>query len=198
MEAGMAEAAMMTGYERNGDVVKLSSYAPLFNRIGHSQWTPDLIWFDADKVVLTPSYYVQKMFSDYSGNEALELNGQEKVLREQKLYISAVKNKENKIVKIVNGGDEDKTLVLNKEDGTKLEGEFEVIKLQAKSGKAKTIVVTNTIGPESGNKSISPEIMNNRELCEIRKPEEVSYIIEKVKIDGEVKIPAKSFLVVKV
>ena len=112
--------------------------------------------------------------------------------------ISAVKNKENKIVKIVNGGDEDKTLVLNKEDGTKLEGEFEVIKLQAKSGKAKTIVVTNTIGPESGNKSISPEIMNNRELCEIRKPEEVSYTIEKVKIDGEVKIPAKSFLVVKV
>ena len=81
---------------------------------------------------------------------------------------------------------------------TKLEGEFEVIKLQAKSGKAKTIVVTNTIGPESGNKSISPEIMNNRELCEIRKPEEVSYTIEKVKIDGEVKIPAKSFLIVKV
>ena len=76
VEAAMAEAAMMTGYERNGDVVKLASYAPLFNRIGHSQWTPDLIWFDADKVVLTPSYYVQKMFSDYSGNEALELNGQ--------------------------------------------------------------------------------------------------------------------------
>ena len=86
---------MMTGYERNGDVVKLASYAPLFNRIGHSQWTPDLIWFDADKVVLTPSYYVQKIFSDYSGNEALELDGQEKGLREKKLYISALKNGEN-------------------------------------------------------------------------------------------------------
>ena len=198
VEAGMAEAAMMTGFERNGDVVKLSSYAPLFNRIGHSQWTPDLIWFDADKVVLTPSYYVQKMFSDNSGSEALELNGQEKILREQKLYISLVKNNKSKIVKIVNGGDEDKSISLNKEDGTKLEGEFEVIKLQAKSGKAKTIVVTNSIGPESGNKSISPEIMNNLELCKIREPEEVSNTTEKVKIEGEVKIPAKSFLVIKV
>ena len=196
VEAGMAEAAMMTGYERNGDVVKLASYAPLFNRIGHSQWTPDLIWFDADKVVLTPSYYVQKMFSDFSGKEALELNGQEKTLREKKLYISAVKNGEKKIVKIVNGGDEEQSLLLNGEDGKNIEGEVEFVKLQAKSGTAKKIEVTDTIGPESGNKSISPDIMNNLQLCEKRAPEEVSFTIEKVKIEGEVKIPAKSFVIV--
>ena len=197
VEAAMSEAAMMTGYERNGDVVKLASYAPLFNRIGHSQWTPDLIWFDADKVVLTPSYYVQKIFSDYSGNEALELDGQEKGLREKKLYISALKNGENKIVKIVNGGDEEQTLVINGEDGKCLEGEVEIAKLMAKSGTAKKVVATDTIGPESGNKSISPELMTNKELCDKRAPEEVSYTIEKVKFEGEVKIPAKSLLIVK-
>jgi alpha-L-arabinofuranosidase len=197
VEAAMSEAAMMTGYERNGDVVKLASYAPLFNRIGHSQWTPDLIWFDADKVVLTPSYYVQKIFSDYSGNEALELDGQEKGLREKKLYISALKNGENKIVKIVNGGDEEQTLVINGEDGKCLEGEVEIAKLMAKSGTAKKIVATDTIGPESGNKSISPELMTNKELCDKRAPEEVSYTVEKVKFEGEVKIPAKSLLIVK-
>ena len=197
VEAAMSEAAMMTGYERNGDVVKLASYAPLFNRIGHSQWTPDLIWFDADKVVLTPSYYVQKIFSDYSGNEALELDGQEKGLREKKLYISALKNGENKIVKIVNGGDEEQTLVINGEDGKCLEGEVEIAKLMAKSGTAKKIVATDTIGPESGNKSISPELMTNKELCDKRAPEEVSYTIEKVKFEGEVKILAKSLLIVK-
>ena len=197
VEAAMSEAAMMTGYERNGDVVKLASYAPLFNRIGHSQWTPDLIWFDADKVVLTPSYYVQKIFSDYSGNEALELDGQEKGLREKKLYISALKNGENKIVKIVNGGDEEQTLAINGEDGKCLEGEVEIAKLMAKSGTAKKIVATDTIGPESGNKSISPELMTNKELCAKRAPEEVSFTIEKVKFEGEVKIPAKSLLIVK-
>ena len=197
VESGMAEAAMMTGYERNGDVVKLASYAPLFNRIGHSQWTPDLIWFDADKVVLTPSYYVQKMFSDYSGSEALDLDGQEKGLREKKLYISAVKNSGNRIVKIVNGGDEEQILTINGEDGKCLEGEVEIAKLMAKSGTAKKIVATDTIGPESGNKSISPELMSNKQLCEKRAPEEVSYTVEKTKFEGEVKIPAKSFLILK-
>ena len=197
VEAGMAEAAMMTGYERNGDVVKLASYAPLFNRIGHSQWTPDLIWFDSDKVVLTPSYYVQKMFSDYSGTEALELNGQEKVLREKKLYISAVKNGEKKIVKIVNGGDEEQSVFLSGEDSKNILGEVEIIKLQAKSGTAKKIVATDSIGAESGNKSVSPDLMSNKQLCEKRAPEEVNYTIEKIKIEGEVKVPAKSFLIVK-
>ena len=113
------------------------------------------------------------------------------------MYISAVKNNDNKIVKIANGAEEEQSVFLNGEDGKNIEGEFEIIKLQAKSGKAKTIVATDTIGPESGNKSISPEIMNNKELCEKRAPEEVSYTIEKVKIAGEVKIPGKSFLVIK-
>lgn len=67
----------------------------------------------------------------------------------------------------------------------------------AKSGTAKKIVATDTIGPESGNKSISPELMTNKELCDKRAPEEVSYTIEKVKFEGEVKIPAKSLLIVK-
>ena len=39
--------------------------------------------------------------------------------------------------------------------------------------------------------------MNNRQLCEKRAPEEISYTIEKVKIEGEVKIPGKSFVIVK-
>ena len=68
MGAALAEAAFMTGLERNSDVVKLASYAPLFNRIGHSQWTPDLIWFDDERTYRTPGYYVQKLFSVYAGD----------------------------------------------------------------------------------------------------------------------------------
>jgi len=60
--AALAEAAMMTGFERNSDVVGMTAYAPLFNKIGYSQWTPDLIWFDNTRVFGTPSYYVQKLF----------------------------------------------------------------------------------------------------------------------------------------
>ena len=53
----------MTGFERNCDVVQMASYAPLFARVGHDQWSPNLIWFDLGKSYATPNYYVQQMFS---------------------------------------------------------------------------------------------------------------------------------------
>jgi len=60
--AALAEAAMMTGFERNSDVVRMAAYAPLFNKIGSTQWNIDLIWFDNVQAFGTPSYYVQKLF----------------------------------------------------------------------------------------------------------------------------------------
>ncbi|MEJ5228383.1 MAG: alpha-L-arabinofuranosidase C-terminal domain-containing protein [Pseudothermotoga sp.] len=62
LQAALGEAAFMTGLERNSDVVIMASYAPLFNRVGWSQWTPDLIWFNNSQVYGTPSYYAQKLF----------------------------------------------------------------------------------------------------------------------------------------
>lgn len=198
IDGAVAEAAMMTGMERNGDVVQLASYAPLFNRIGHSQWTPDMIWFDADKVVLTPSYYVQKMFADYAGCEALELAGQEKSLRENKLYISAVKDSSGaKILKIANGSEEEQSLVLTKEDGSALAGNAEIARLAAASGKAKVVVATDAIGTTGGTKGVSPDFMSNLEVCEKRAPEAASFTVSKESINGEITIPAKSFVVVK-
>ena len=197
IEGAVAEAAMMTGMERNGDVVKLASYAPLFNRIGHSQWTPDMIWFDADKVVLTPTYYVQKMFSDYSGVEALELNGQEKVLRENKLYISAVKAADGKkIVKIANAGDEAQTLALFDEKNNALKCSAEIVSLAAKSGKAKKVVSTDAVDTSAGNKVLKGSIMSNLEVCQKRAPEEAAFKTEKISLSGAVSIPAKAFVVI--
>jgi alpha-L-arabinofuranosidase len=62
LEAALAEAAVMTGFERNSDVVRMAAYAPLFNKIGSTQWNVDLIWFDNVNAFGTPSYYVQKLF----------------------------------------------------------------------------------------------------------------------------------------
>jgi len=59
----IAEAAYMTALERNGDVVRLSSYAPLFAKNNFTQWKTDMIFFDNVKVSPTPNYYVQKMFA---------------------------------------------------------------------------------------------------------------------------------------
>lgn len=71
LSAALGEAAFMTGMERNSDVVLMASYAPLFANVNGIQWHPDLIYYDSSRVFGTPSYYVQKMFSNNRGDTVL-------------------------------------------------------------------------------------------------------------------------------
>ena len=70
-EAALAEAAFMTGLERNADLVRMSSYAPLFAHVDAWQWTPNLIWFDNLRSFATPNYYVQQLFAANRGDTVL-------------------------------------------------------------------------------------------------------------------------------
>jgi alpha-N-arabinofuranosidase len=70
-KAAIAEAAFMTGLERNADVVKMASYAPLFAHVDAWQWTPDAIWFDNLRSYGTPNYYVQKVFANNVGTRII-------------------------------------------------------------------------------------------------------------------------------
>ena len=65
----LAEAIHITNVERNGDVVVMSSYAPLLAKEGHTQWNPDLIYFNNTEVKPTPNYYVQMMCGQNAGDE---------------------------------------------------------------------------------------------------------------------------------
>ncbi len=66
--AALCEAAFLTGVEKNADHIVMTAYAPLLAKVNHQQWQPDLIWFDNEKVYGTPSYYVQKMFAENTGD----------------------------------------------------------------------------------------------------------------------------------
>lgn len=66
------EASYLTGIERNGDVVEMACYAPTFAKVNAQSWDINLIWFDSQEVVLTPSYYTQMLFSNNTGNTYLE------------------------------------------------------------------------------------------------------------------------------
>jgi len=104
-ECALAEAAYMTGLERNADVVYMTSYAPLLAHVDGWQWTPDLIWFDNLRAMGTPNYYVQKLFSNHSGTTLLSILENGKPLTGQGgLYASAVLDKRTgeTILKIVN------------------------------------------------------------------------------------------------
>jgi alpha-L-arabinofuranosidase len=72
LRAAVAEAAFMTGMERNSDVVAMASYAPLFANVQYKKWNPDLINFNGTAAYGTPSYYVQQLFSSNRGDVVLE------------------------------------------------------------------------------------------------------------------------------
>jgi alpha-N-arabinofuranosidase len=97
--SAVCEAAYMTGLERNSDVVAMASYAPLMARDGMQQWTPDLIWFNAREVLLTPNYYVQQMFASTVGDQvvASELDGLNK-----RIYHIVTRTEDRLYVKLVN------------------------------------------------------------------------------------------------
>ena len=64
----IAEAAYMTSLERNGDVVRLASYAPMLAKKNFTQWKIDMIFFDNLKICPTPNFFVQKLFSTNQGD----------------------------------------------------------------------------------------------------------------------------------
>lgn len=64
MFGALAEAAFIGGMERNGDLVTMASYAPLFENRHDRSWETNLIWIDTDTVMGRSSYYVQRMAAE--------------------------------------------------------------------------------------------------------------------------------------
>ncbi|MBN1421201.1 MAG: hypothetical protein JXP34_20680 [Planctomycetes bacterium] len=103
----LAEAAFLTGLERNADLVVMSSYAPLSGHADGWQWKPNLIWFDNLRSYGTPSYYVQQLFARHRGDVVLPvaIEGQEPASSEKPgLYACAsrVEKTGGIILKVVN------------------------------------------------------------------------------------------------
>jgi len=115
LRTAIAEAAFLTGLERNADIVNMASYAPLFAKVDGWQWKPDLIWFDNLHAYGTPNYYVQKLFSNNKGTDVIPALMNDKPLTGQdSLYASAVidKNTKEVIIKIVNSSSNERSASL--------------------------------------------------------------------------------------
>ena len=74
IETALAEALYLTDVERNGDIVEMTSYAPMLCKDGHSNWNPDMIYFSNTTVRPTPAYHVQRLFSVYGGDRYVSTN----------------------------------------------------------------------------------------------------------------------------
>ncbi len=68
LSCALAEAAWMTGLERNSDIVAMACYAPLLANVNWINWNPDTIFFNHHQWFGTPSYQVQKLFAQNRGD----------------------------------------------------------------------------------------------------------------------------------
>lgn len=116
----LVEAAYLANVERNADVVVMTSYAPLLAKHGHTNWNPDLIYFDNTKIYPTSNYYVQRAFGQNSGNEYiysdLQVNHSDEV--RQRLDKSVVTDTQSGdiIIKIVSLLPKSSTMTIRLED----------------------------------------------------------------------------------
>ena len=119
----LAEGLYLLHVERNGDVVCMTSYAPLFAKKNATNWNPDLIYFDNERPYLTCSYYVQQMFGQSAGQyyygDCVQFEGDEAGIQQPQPDVhygqSVVLNvKTRKLyVKLVNAGADAKQANIN-------------------------------------------------------------------------------------
>ena len=150
--AALADAAWMTGMERNSDVVIMASYAPLFVNVnpGGMQWDTDLIGYDALTSYASPSYYAQVMFSNHWGDEVVDskLNG-----GGRRLYYSVTRSsgKGTLIVKLVNALSIAQPIDINIAGGKEIARDARLISLRgATPDETNTISAPTKIVPVEG------------------------------------------------
>ena len=185
--AALSEAAFMTGLERNADVVRLATYAPLFAHVDAWQWNPDLIWFDNLRSMKTPDYYVQQMYSCYKGTDVLSALSENLPLTGQNgLYASAVKDSKagTIIIKIVNRSDRPQTMNINLKGFKQKVSQVKMIRLQSDNLMAvNSLDEPSRIVPEE----VAMELVGSSfEFTALTQ----SFTILEIKISGD-KVPAK-------
>lgn len=146
--SALSEAAAMTGFERNGDIVRLAAYAPMFAPVDpqYRHWGVDMMLFTNTRLVRTANYYVQQLFIQNTGSKKLsssleyasgfaqtvKISGTEKSVDVEKLYFvtSLDEATGDIILKIVNVAEA--TVRLNIDlGGANLTGVADVIRLSA-------------------------------------------------------------------
>lgn len=67
-DGALSEAVYVTALERNADIVRMASFAPMFAKESQKRWVADMIYFTNDTIMPTASYYVQMMCGQTAGD----------------------------------------------------------------------------------------------------------------------------------
>lgn len=158
----LSEAAYMTGLERNGDVVTLAAYAPVFGNVNHiyNQWQVDMMYYTNTELLYSANYYVQQLFAANAGSrvyaaETEYADGFEKQVklgnnvRVNRLYHVIGKDDATGdiVIKIVNAGIEDVAVNFDL-SGIRPTGIAHVTELQCDTTTAVNTLAKEKIAPE--------------------------------------------------
>lgn len=149
-ECALAEAAFMTGLERNADVVNMASYAPLFAHVDAWQWKPDLIWFDNLNSFGTPNYYVQQLFSLNKGTDVVPLLlDNEAVEGKNGCFATACIDKKTNelIIKFVNSTSAAQDIKINIEGLASIQKQAKVITLSGTKDAENSLAAPTAVSP---------------------------------------------------
>lgn len=178
-ENALAEAIHITNLERNADVVTMSSYAPLLAREGHTNWNPDLIYFNATEVKPTPNYYVQMLASQNAGVEYvfaernISVDGKKADRRQRSIMEIAEQRVASSIVKTA-------------------EGDI-VVKLV--NALPATNEVSLELGPLAGKQAVMTQIASTLNAGNVERPE-AKYL--DIKTLGSLNLPPYSLSVIRI
>lgn len=76
LQAALSDAVYVLGMERNADLVKMSSYAPLLVNVNDVDWPVNLIHFDAARSFGRISYHAIKLLRDHQADVNLPVSVQ--------------------------------------------------------------------------------------------------------------------------
>lgn len=152
LDAALADAAWMTGMERNSDLIVMHAYAPLLTNVNSHgvQWDTDLIGYDALSSYGSPSYYAQVMFAGHVGTEVVpaKLDG-----APARVYAVATRDEKahKLIVKLVNATSDAQPLAIRLNGIAKVNATARLITLSAKTPNATNSLEhpTNVVPVES-------------------------------------------------
>ena len=137
LQAALADAAWLTGLERNSGLVVMSSYAPLFVNVnaGGMQWATDLIGYNALSSYGSPSYWAQVLFSGHLGTEVVASTLANTASR---VYTSVTRDERQRklFVKLVNATSDTQALSIDIEGAGKVSPQAKLITLSGSTPNA--------------------------------------------------------------
>ncbi len=170
----LAEAIHITNVERNAEVVVMSSYAPLLAKEGHTQWNPDLIYFNNTEVKPTPNYWVQMMCGQNAGNEYVYSTMSHEDPRQGNIMSEINKRVKSSVVTDKASGD----LIIKLVNALPVQNDLNITPSSLEGYDATNATITTISGNEADR--------------DIQKP-----ITSQISATGTIKLPAYSFSVIR-